>query len=219
MPINDKTSMTVMRQLYDRIILTYGPCEYLISDQGSEFRGEVEEMLKVSGVKHIVSAAHHSESHGMIERYNKTFVRILAQYVTDDGSDWPAMVGRAVLAYNGIPHAALGYLTPAKVFLGYDFTFNTPLIDDGTPVSEYIRRLGVELEKVRQYIETEQSKYYDEMEKARLRQSGVRSSPRHFQINDLVMRWRTSGSRVKDKLLGVKEGPYRVIGYGNTAVD
>ena len=67
-PIQDKTSMTVMKVLYDRIVLTYGPCEFVISDQGSEFKGEVEAMLHAAGVKHIVSAAHHSESHGMIER-------------------------------------------------------------------------------------------------------------------------------------------------------
>jgi hypothetical protein len=218
-PIQNKLSMTVMKQLYDKILLTYGPFECLVSDQGSEFKGTVEEMLKISGIKHVVSAAHHSESHGMIERYNKSFVKMLSQYVSADGSDWPLMVGRAVLAHNGSPHTALGGLTPANVFLGNDFVFNTPLVDDGLAVSEYVQQLGIEFDKVKLYIEKEQSRYYADMEKSRLGQSGVKAIPRSFKIADLVMRWKTTGSKTKDKLLGIKEGPYRVVGYGETAVD
>ena len=42
---------------------------------------------------------------------------------------------------------------------------------------------------------------------------------RQFKIGEYVTRYRTTGSHTKDKLLGIKEGPYKVVGYGNTEVD
>ncbi|MBL4703531.1 MAG: DDE-type integrase/transposase/recombinase, partial [Flavobacteriales bacterium] len=217
-PIKDKDSNTVMNILYGKIIEIYGPFEELVSDQGSEFKDRVDEMLTACNIKHTLSAAYHSESHGIIERFNKSFVRILAQITNENGTDWPRMVGRAVLSYNGIPHAAIGMLTPAKVFLGHDFNFNIPIVDDGTTVSEHVRLMGIELEKVHNYITKEQDKYYENMDKSR-EKSSVAKMLRKFKIDDLVMRFRSTGNRTKDKLMGLKEGPYRIIGYGKTDVD
>lgn len=218
-PLTDKESKTVMQALYDRIVNTFGPMEELISDQGSEFKDRVDTMLASIDAKHVVSAAHHSESHGIIERFNRTLVETMHHLVNEDGSDWPLQVGRAVLAHNGSPHVALGGLTPAKVQLGHDFHFNEPLTKNPLTTDEYFSELSREYEKVRQYIFEKQKAYYDRMEQSHSKDVGTAKHIRTFQLGDLVTRFRSTGSKQKDKLLGIREGPFKVIGFGNTDVD
>ena len=124
-----------------------------------------------------------------------------------------------MLAYNGTPHAALGYLTPVSVFLGTEFNFKAPIVDDRLPVNEFVREMAHEMSKVRAYLDTHTTEYLKRMENRHSLKSGVTDKPRKFKINDLVTRFRTSGSRTKDKLIGTKEGPFKVIGFGNTRVD
>jgi hypothetical protein len=108
-PLEEITAAAVQRAVEDWVVPGgFGRCRKWLIDGGSEFKGEMEEALEAwnSGVH--VSAAEHYESHGIIEKYNRSLVNKIAKllYDTKDGT-WMEVRAAAVEGYNCSFHTAI----------------------------------------------------------------------------------------------------------------
>ena len=102
---------------------TGGVPEWVLSDNGPEFKGEFKELCKHYNIEHKTSAPGHSQSHGMVERLIATTELTLAHFIDDDGDTWHKILAHAQLTHNSAPHPALSVgtnlcYTPAEVYLG-----------------------------------------------------------------------------------------------------
>ena len=78
-PIRSKNSQEIARCLFDYISI-FGPPKTIFSDQGNEFKGVVEKMLKITGIDHVVTAAYNPRCNGLVERFNQTLIESLRKY-------------------------------------------------------------------------------------------------------------------------------------------
>ena len=90
----------------------------IISDQGSEFKGDMAAAMTLLKVQQRYTAAHRSEGHGLAERFNRSIANIVRTMVTQADPDWHKILPWAKLAYNSTVHRALSEgtdgLTPAE---------------------------------------------------------------------------------------------------------
>jgi len=101
---------------------TAGGIKLIVSDQGSEFKGDMAAAMALLKVQQRYTAAYRSEGHGLAERYNRSIANIVRSMVTQEEPDWHRALPWAKLAYNSTVHRALSEgsegLTPAEVHLG-----------------------------------------------------------------------------------------------------
>lgn len=97
--IPDTKSETVARALRDDILKhAWGRPDLWVCDGASYFNAEVKASIAAWGSLMKVSAPHHSESHGIIERHNQTFTGILACF--GNVSNWREYYAAAFESYN-----------------------------------------------------------------------------------------------------------------------
>lgn len=81
------------------------------SDHGTEFTsGEFQAILREHGVEHVLSSAYYPQSHGQIERFNRTFKRMLFAYMDrNDTNFWIRALPALLRNYNSSIHGVTKY--------------------------------------------------------------------------------------------------------------
>ena len=68
----NKTADWVKHWFWETIICRYGTPQEVITDNGSEFKGEFGLMLQRCDVTHLHTSPHHPQANGLVERMNQT---------------------------------------------------------------------------------------------------------------------------------------------------
>ena len=80
-PVPDQTATTVAKVTVEGIICRHGVPEGLLSDRGSNFMSElVSEICELTGMKKFNTSPYHTQTDGMIERFNRTLLDMIAKY-------------------------------------------------------------------------------------------------------------------------------------------
>jgi len=100
-----------------------GVMDRVITDGGSEFKGEFDKLCQHYDMEHVVSAPGNAASHGMVERLIATTEITLAHFVDDDMTVWHKVLAHAQSVHNRTPHPSLATsvtkaYSPAEIFLG-----------------------------------------------------------------------------------------------------
>ena len=97
----DATANTVANALLQRVIFPHGCPHQILSDQGSQFRSEVMQVLTQSlEIKQLFTSPYHPQTNGLTERMNKTIKQTIAAYVDPLHQSWDQVLPFAVHAYN-----------------------------------------------------------------------------------------------------------------------
>lgn len=119
-PIPDKKSATVATFFREEILYRVGCPRVILTDQGGEFKGMMDEVLRLCCVKHRVTSPYSPQANGLVERFNRTLIAALrASMDRNDLRSWEQGLGNFVMAYRGFPHA-LTRISPYKLIKGYD---------------------------------------------------------------------------------------------------
>ena len=79
-PLPDKTAMQVAWFIYDEIICRYGCLAIIQSDNGLEFVNEIiKQLLEKFQIWHQRVSPYHSQTNGMIERFNRMLGEVLSK--------------------------------------------------------------------------------------------------------------------------------------------
>ncbi|XGW28157.1 hypothetical protein V3C99_008173, partial [Haemonchus contortus] len=216
--MKDKTATSVAEVIFQRWICEGGRWpKQLHTDQGTEFVNEMlDELAKISGIKHTVTKGYNSRENGAAERAIGTLQRILKKKI-EVPEMWDVLLPNAVFAYNVTPHAGTG---ESPFFLLYGFDPVIPLnslpesrvrlseIDLDDYKTELVRGMRVIRDEVARQAERyreRMKKYYDDkkaVDKSYLAKVGER----------VFMKMPRERSHAKHPKLACEwDGPYRVI--------
>eukprot|EP00731_Ephydatia_muelleri_P010034 Em0005g620a len=144
--IPNQEAATVARKLVDEMFCRFSPPEQLHSDQGRQFESElVKEVCKLLEIKKTHTTPYHPQCNGIVERFNRTLLGMLATTVDSYPSSWEQNIRRVCLAYNSSVHASTGFspfflMFGRQVKLPVDLMYGTTQGKE-TAVMEYVKNL------------------------------------------------------------------------------
>ena len=120
------------------------------SDQGRQFESIlIAEICKILHIRKTRTTPYHPQEDGMVERFNRTLVNMLATSISELGDDsWEEHLPKLCLAYNTFTHPTTGE-TPFFLMHGRQARLPVDLMygseSTGTSVPEYAKELGHKL--------------------------------------------------------------------------
>ena len=103
--IPDQSADTVSRVFINEIVCRYGAPNELLSDQGANFLSDqMLETLRLVGTKKINTAPNHPQSDGLVERFHRTLLNMLAKHSERAAKDWDLYLPYVLYAYRNSPH-------------------------------------------------------------------------------------------------------------------
>jgi len=212
-PIPNQEAITVARKLVDEFICRFGAPETLHTDQRRNFESKLfKELCRLLGIEKTRTSAYHPEGDGMIERFNRTVIGMLSNYVSDNQRDWDCHLPQVMMAYRSSVHESTRY-SPFYMMFGRNIQLPIDIMYGRAPEEpqetvEYTRRLRDSLEASHDMARTHlqaaqrrQKDYYDR-----------RVTGKPFEVEDRVL---LSVSAVKpglsQKLHHQWQGPYIIL--------
>ena len=211
-PLKDKTARSVVDALMDVWLPRYGFPLFLHSDQGKEFDNVmIHQLSELLGTVKTKTTPYHPRSDGLVERFNRTLLAMLAMFVSQEHDNWDDLLPFMMLAYNTTVHTSTGY-TPYRLVFGDECNLPGNLVhrelradpppgDPGTYASWVQQALYESYDEVRaqqQRATHRQKRNYDSKAVARA-----------FPINCWTLRYYPPAR--KNKLCSPWIGPYKVV--------
>ena len=117
-PLKDKTARSVADALMDIWLPRYGFPLFLHSDQGKEFdNAMIHKLSELLGTVKTKTTPYHPRSEGLVERFNRTLLAMLAMFVSQEHDNWDDLLPFMMLAYNTTVHTTTGF-TPYRLVFG-----------------------------------------------------------------------------------------------------
>ena len=198
---------------------TAGAAKLIVSDQGSEFKGEMKQAMQLLNVEQKYTAAYRSEGHGLAERYNRALADKLKSMVTENDPEWHLALPWAKMAHNSSVHRALSQagegITPGEVQTGRRFNMlleenlSEAAVGGGTrQPGVYLSQLKKHMVAVSAWVKESRDKYNTQMRK----QANKKASKQQITLKpgDTVALLRILQG-TKRKLLRPAEGPWQVV--------
>ena len=172
--IPNQEAETIAEKLVSQLFLLFSPPEQLHSDQGRQFEAKImKEICAVLGINKTRTSPYHTQSDGLVERFNRTLLNMLATSCHEHPSIWDTQLQKVCMAYNTSIHNTTGY-TPFFLMFGCQARLPVDILYGscpGNPVTpnQYATQLRCSLQeaydRVRNAMSTThegQKEYYDE---------------------------------------------------------
>ena len=118
--IPNQEAITVANKLVDEMFLRFSPPDQLHSDQGCQFESKlIAETCEIMGVKKTRTTAYHPQCDGLVERFNRTLLGMLATCARDHPSSWESRLQKVCFAYSSSEQPTTGY-SPSFLMLGHE---------------------------------------------------------------------------------------------------
>lgn len=106
----EATAACAAKAFMDSMVLRHGAPERVITDKGRHFTAEMmEELFRLTSTNHTSTTAHHPQTNGLCERFNRTLAAMISKYVSAHHRDWDQFLQYVVFAYNSSVHETTGY--------------------------------------------------------------------------------------------------------------
>ena len=145
---NNHTARTTARVLYNNFFSIFGFPQKLMSDQGTEFTGDViAAMCKLLGIEKIRTTPYHLQTNGSAERVHQTLQRMISKLDPEKCRKWPEHIGSVLIAYNATWSQVTSYSPYFLMFgrrpqLPVDLLFPTVNKREWTcTIDEYVKAL------------------------------------------------------------------------------
>ena len=98
--LSSKSAGGIASAFLREVLSRFGACAEVLTDQGGEFKGELQRLLDACGVRHRYTSAYHPETNGLTERAVQTFKRGLRKYaLVHDKRDWDLELPWLLMGY------------------------------------------------------------------------------------------------------------------------
>ena len=134
-PIPNMEAATVANMLTTEMFFKFSPPEQIHSDQGQQFESKLfKEVCRILQIKKCRTSPYHPQCDGLIERYNRTLLDMLATTSKGNPNDWEKFVRQVCFAYNTSIQASTGYMPYYLIYghevrLPIDLQFGTSFSD------------------------------------------------------------------------------------------
>ena len=228
-PIANITACNVARTFINKWIYLFGAPEKLLTDNGTQFTGEVMKMVdNIMGIKHIMTTAYHPECNGLIERFHrflkeKLKIAAIHRSLNFFGEDsWDHLIPSIVHAYNITPHSATKF-EPYRLLFGRQPQLPLRMARIREVKGRKTKGYQEFLEELTRQFGILHNKAYKNIKGANKRMAQRINRDREefeFALYDLVMYYvgnKWTGN-IK-KLTNNWKGPYEIIEIKNNGVD
>ena len=203
---------TVAVAFVEAWIFNYGPPKTLISDNGRQFAAKFfQAVCSLLGLSNIFTSTYHPQTNGQVERYNRTILAMLRNYVNEHQDDWDRYATALTYAYKNQVHRST-VTTPFYLVLSRplpEFSLHHSIRSCARPTQEqrndYVRRFDDSIQHVYTKLLATQAQYKRDFDK-RIRRIRQRIKP-----GDYVYMDPTDGQSKTGKLRSPAIGPYRVL--------
>jgi hypothetical protein len=108
--VPEMTAATVVKFLYDEILMNFGAPFEIISDRGSSFLSlALKEFEKLQKIKHLASTPYHPQTNGMVERMHSMLGHAITTLTDAQPQRWDEFLQQAIFAIRVRTHAVTKY--------------------------------------------------------------------------------------------------------------
>ena len=212
-PVADQSAATIATLLVEEIVSRHGVPAEILSDRGRCFlSGLMTEVQKLLGMHRVNTTAYHPQTDGLVERFNRTLVAMLAKTV-EKGGDWDERLPHVLFAYRASVQQSTSE-SPFFLLYGRDPRLPTAAVmcPKMNRVPMDLQEYGAELtermtgawelpRKCIGRVQTRQKTYYDK-----------KGRPPNFSVGERVFLFKPAEKCGKTrKLARPYHGPYRVL--------
>ncbi|CAI5479775.1 unnamed protein product [Closterium sp. Yama58-4] len=117
----------------DQVLTRFGACGEVLTDQGTEFRGAFDQLLKKVGITHRRTSRYHPQANGLTERMVQTIKKGLRAYGEEHKRDWDQELNWVAAGYRFCKQAALRDSSPYYLLYGKEpmLPVNAPKVLSG----------------------------------------------------------------------------------------
>lgn len=144
-PIPNQEATTVGMKLVDEFFCRFSLPKQLHSDQGPQFESAIiATVCQLLQIDKTRTTPYHPQSDGLIERFNRTLLQMLATCVDKHPFEWEEYVKKVCMAYNTSTQATTGYspfflMFGRKPRLPIDVMYGIP--NDTSTLPTFVRKL------------------------------------------------------------------------------
>ena len=118
-PLLDKT--------VSQIVCRFGMPIVMHSDQGREFENRImQELCILCGSHQTRTTPYQPQSDGLVERFNRTLLMMLAMFASKNREDWDDLLPAVMMAYRSSVHKSTGF-SPYRLVFGEDVHYQWTL--------------------------------------------------------------------------------------------
>ena len=221
-PLRTITSLAVARAFCRDWVFSYGTPNTLLTDNGTQFTASFfRNVCHILGIHKVFTAEYHPQTNGQAERFNRTIVAAIRNYVSDSQRDWDEWLGPLTYAYNMQVHRSTGTTPfdlvlsrqPPPLFVEREMLEHNPnesARDRRARLSQakqdFLHRLEEMMVKARNNLAKTQRRYKRNFD-ARIRARLKDIEPGSYVYREVPVQ----PEGVNPKLAFPVEGPYRVI--------
>ena len=100
-PLRRIDGYTVEVAFVEAWVFKYGPPKTLISDNGKKFAANFfQAVCSLLGISNVLTSTYHAQTNGQVERYNRTILAMLRNYVNEHQNDWDRYATALTYSYN-----------------------------------------------------------------------------------------------------------------------
>lgn len=210
--VRNQRSSTVARLLINELMPRHGAPRTLLSDQGSNYLSRVcRQVYKLMSTSKLQTSAYYPQCNGLVERFNKTIINMLAMYTNERQTDWDTSINHVLFAYRTAVTASTGY-SPFYMLHGYEARYPADiLLNDAhlyADATEYVQNTVSNI-KVAHEVAKDNLLRIDQ----RLANTNIHLKPsKEYKEGDLVLVYHPQGETgLSTKLLLRWKGPYKVV--------
>ena len=106
--IPHQKAVTEAYKLIDEMLCRFSIPEQLHSDQGHQFESSVmQQVCRIFQIQKTHTTPYHPQSDGLVERFNRTLINMLATTAGDHPKEWEYHLSKFCVAYNTSVHSLL----------------------------------------------------------------------------------------------------------------
>jgi transposase InsO family protein len=153
-PMANQEATSVAKALVENVIVRYGAPLQILTDQGTNFDGNLfRELCGLLGIDKVRTSSYRPSTNGLIERFHRTLNAMLGKVVSSHQRDWDEVLPHVLAAYRASLHETTGF-SPNLLMFGretrspLDLVYGRPpdAVDNAANYSTYVRDLADRME-------------------------------------------------------------------------
>jgi transposase InsO family protein len=212
-PLRSKAADEVARAFFRAVICRHGVPSVVTSDQGGEFTAAIfGQLLRLYGVRHILTAPYRPQSNGVAERIHGFIRPALAILAEQDHAAWDRRVEAVAFAYRSSPVRGTSF-TPFMLMHGREPRLPGQLVGEpparvAVAPATLVEELQERLERAFALVRLERQRVLEQ----RLQRTEQRPAAPEFAVGDMVHALRPTrvGTDRSAKLTFSWRGPFVV---------
>ena len=121
-PLPNKVALAVADAFFQLIVCRFGMPAVIHSDPGREFEIHLmQELCLLCGAHKTCTTLYHPASDGLVERFNRTLLMMLAMFAGENRDDWDDLLPAVLMEYRSSVHESTGF-SPYRLMFGEECT-------------------------------------------------------------------------------------------------